>query len=411
MTQPNIDLERVERRLNDIEAINRTEDGGVTRLAYSDEETAAIDYVLDELDDRFEVYTDSIGNVFATADSDASESLYLGSHLDSVYNGGRLDGALGVVVALEAIEVADKAGSQALPPTLTIFRAEESTRFGRWGIGSRGALGMLTIEDLSATDQSNVPLWQAMQQQGFQPENLSEPSIDLDRVAGFLELHIEQGRVLDEVDEDLGIVTSIRGPVRYSVTVRGDDDHSGATPMTLRRDAVAGAAEMISAIEEIAVEAAKEGDFVATVGDIQATDGAINKVCGEVTFPLDIRSNDMAYRDDVAETICDQLTEIGDRRGLDVVVEPLDRSDPVQLDKRVIERLDEIASELNIRYRHIPSGGGHDAMNMQSAGVPTGMLFVPSVDGISHNPKEETPREAIKSAAEVLTRAIIDGVE
>jgi len=404
-----IDLDRIQRRLDALWEIGKTDDGGVTRLAYSDEETEAIEYICEELDETFDVRSDHLGNVFATRDPDAERSLFLGSHLDSVYNGGRLDGSLGVVVALEAIEAAYDEGEPEIPPTLVIFRGEESSRFGQWAVGSRGALGQLTVEDLSATDQSNVPLWQAMQSQGLTPENFSEPTIDMDRIAGFLETHIEQGRVLDEADDHLGVVSSIRGPVRHRVTVEGDYDHSGATPMGLRRDAIAGGAEMVTAIETIGTEAAVEGDLVATVGEFSPDGSAINKVCGEVTFSVDVRSNDESYRDEIEARILDRIRDIADERNLDVTTSLVDRSAPVELDTEMQELLTEIVSSLDVPYREIPSGGGHDAMNVQHAGVPTGMVFVPSVDGISHSPKEETSPEAVREVTAVFTRAILEG--
>jgi hydantoinase/carbamoylase family amidase len=404
-----IDLDRIQRRLDALWEIGKTDDGGVTRLAYSDEETEAIEYICEELDETFDVRSDHLGNVFATRDPDAERSLFLGSHLDSVYNGGRLDGSLGVVVALEAIEAAYDGGEPEIPPTLVIFRGEESSRFGQWAVGSRGALGQLTVEDLSATDQSNVPLWQAMQSQGLTPENFSEPTIDMGRIAGFLETHIEQGRVLDEADDHLGVVSSIRGPVRHRVTVEGDYDHSGATPMGLRRDAIAGGAEMVTAIESIGTEAAAGGDLVATVGEFSPDGSAINKVCGEVTFSVDVRSNDERYRDEIEARILDRIRDIADERNLDVTTSLVDRSAPVELDTEMQELLTEIVSSLDVPYREIPSGGGHDAMNVQHAGVPTGMVFVPSVDGISHSPKEETSPEAVREVTAVFTRAILEG--
>jgi len=407
MPQPDINTERIERRLDNIWNIGTTDEGGVTRLAYSDKETEAIEYICDELPDDFDIRTDSIGNVFASTDLDADQTTFIGSHLDSVFNGGRLDGALGVVVALEAIEGAYETGDPDVPPTLVIFRAEESSRFGQWGLGSRGALGRLTVEDFSATDQSNIPLWQAMQQQGFQPGNLSEPTIDLDRVAGFLELHIEQGRVLDENGTNLGIVTGIRAPVRYRITVHGNYDHSGATPMGLRQDAIAGAATMITEIESMANEATEDGDLVATVGEFTAHGGAINKVCGKVSFPLDIRSNDEPFRDEFERNVRDRIETIAEERALTVETDLVDQSSPVELDERTTSLLESIASESDLSHQRLPSGGGHDAMNLQHAGVPTGMVFVPSIDGISHNPDEATPQEAIRDATEVLTRTLL----
>ena len=410
MWEPTIDVDRIERRLDAIWEIGRTERGGVTRLAYSPEESAAIEFVLGELDDRFSVEEDTIGNVFARTDPDAATSLVLGSHLDSVYNGGRLDGVLGVVAALEAIEAAlDADVDPPAPPTLAIFRAEESARFGQATIGSKGALGRLTVEELAATDASNVPLWQAIRDAGFEPSNLAAPTLDLDRVAGYLELHIEQGRVLDETGDDVGVVTSIRAPVRYQVQVHGADDHSGATPMGMRRDAIAAAAELVSAVESIATAAAESGDVVATVGDITAPDGAINKVCGEVSFPLDLRSNDVAYRDDVEARLLAAFEGIAEERDIGLELDLIDRSDPVELDPATIARLDDLAAEVGTAYRRIPSGGGHDAMHFQEVGVPTGMLFVPSVDGISHNPAEATRASAVRDATEIFARAILEG--
>lgn len=405
-----VDTERINSYLDDIWNIGRTDGGGVTRLAYSDEETEAIEYICNKLGTEFDIETDDVGNVFATKSPDADRSLFLGSHLDSVFNGGRLDGALGVVAALIAIETAYGVGDPPIPPTLAILRAEESSRFGQWGLGSRAALGHLTVEDFSATDSSSVPLWQAMQEQGFRPGNLSDPTIDLDRVAGFLELHIEQGRVLDESNHRLGVITSIRAPVRYRVTVTGNSDHSGATPMSMRRDAVTGGAEMVLAVEEVATEAAADGDVVATVGDISPANGAINKVCGEVTFPIDIRSNDSSYRKEVESAVLDRIEQIADDRGLTAETTRIDSSDPVDLDKSVTDRLTNVASSLDTDYRQLPSGGGHDAMNFQHADVPTGMLFVPSVNGISHNPQERTPDAAIRDATAVLAQAILEGL-
>lgn len=407
-TDIHVDTDRVRRHLDDLWEIGRTKTGGVTRLAYSEAETTAIEYVLEQLPDEYAVHTDPIGNVFATTDPDADRSIYVGSHLDSVYNGGKLDGALGVVAAMEAVEAVRRHDSEPpCPPTLTIFRAEESARFGRHTIGSRGALGRLQVDDLSATDENDVPLWQAMRRAGYHPENLSEPTIDLDRVAGFLELHIEQGRVLDDADEEVGVVTSVRAPVRYRLTVHGDDDHSGATPMGLRRDAVAGAAEMIGAIEEIGTAVADEGDLVATVGDVSPVDGAINKVCGEVSFPLDVRSTDTAVRDEAERRILDAIERIAEERELTVEREELDRSDPVSLDPGFADVLDASAAAAGAAYRRLPSGGGHDAMNFQLAGIPTGMLFVPSVDGVSHNPAEETDPDAIEAATASMARALL----
>lgn len=403
-----VNEDRIKRRLNSLAEIGETADGGVTRLAYTSDENRAFEYLRAELPSELAVREDSIGNLFATTEPDAAQSLYLGSHLDSVFNGGSLDGALGVVTALEAIEVCLESDiSFALPPTLTVFRGEESARFGQHTIGSRGALGLLTVDDFAATDQNDVPLWQGMQQAGFRPHNLSEPSINPDQIAAFFEVHIEQGRVLDTTDTNLGVVTSIRAPVRYRLKVTGQYDHSGATPMSMRQDALAAASELITTVEEIGHSADEEGDIVATVGDLTAVDGAINTVCGEVSFPLDLRSNDAEFRDDVESRLRDAFDAVANRRGISLEWDLLDRSSPVTLDERVIEFLADQAAEISSN-RCLPSGGGHDAMNFQQAGIPTGMVFVPSVDGISHSPDEETDPEAIGDVAELLVQSLTE---
>lgn len=410
MTIDDINTDRITRRLDELWEIGRTSRGGVTRLAFSAEENAAIDYLSNELDDRFTVRTDSIGNIFATTDPNADHTIVLGSHLDTVFNGGRLDGTLGVVTALEAIEaVLSSDETPAYAPTLAIFRGEESSRFGQHTIGSRAAMGMLTADDLAATDHSDIPLWEAVQRAGFEPTNLSEPTIDLDSVVAYLELHIEQGRVLDKTGDDLGIVSSIRAPVRYQVRVLGADDHSGATPMTLRKDSIAATSEMILAVERIGTEASTNGDLVATVGNVRVPDGAINKVCGEVSFPIDVRSIEIEHRNRVEELLQSELKKVAKKRDLELEFEELDRSNPVRMDADLRETLTSLGDSMNLSYRVMPSGGGHDAMNFQHRSIPSGLLFVPSIDGVSHNPAEETTEDAIRAGTALLAAAIVNG--
>lgn len=408
MTDQIIDVDRVQTHLKALAKIGRTGDGGVTRLAYSTEENEAFSYVQEALPDDFETHTDQIGNLFAARDLDGDQFILLGSHLDTVYNGGSLDGALGVTTALEAVRAAT---DDDLPietePMLCVFRAEESARFGQHTIGSRGALGRLTVEDLASTDEEGVPLWQAIQRAGFQPDMLSTPVFDPERLDSFLEVHIEQGRVLDEAGLDLGIVTSIRGPVRYRISVEGKYDHSGATPMNLRRDALTASSRMILSVEAATRELANKDDLVATVGDITAVNGAMNIICGRVTFPLDIRSNDETVRNMAEAQILDELEAIADELAVDLTREAVSRSSPVNLDDVLMDEMQGIAADIGANARVLPSGGGHDAMNFQKAGIPTGMIFTPSIDGVSHNPEEATPASSTAYATELLARSIL----
>ncbi len=401
-----VDVSRIRRRLDELSEISSTTEG-VTRLAYSEGENQAFEYLVDEIPDHYSIKEDSIGNLFATPEPDADRSVFTGSHLDTVFNGGHLDGTLGVVTSLEAVDAIHKSEVDAsYPPTLVIFRAEESARFGYHTIGSRGALGMLETDTFAAVDQNGVPLWRAMQDAGFQPTNLSEPSIDLDRVAAFMEIHIEQGRVLEEQENDVGIVSSIRAPVRYNCSVHGKYDHSGATPMGIRRDALTAASSMIVEIETIAERGAEQGDLVGTVGTIESVDGSINQVCGEVVFTIDLRSTDIAHRDEIKDQMISAIEEIADSREVDVETELIEQTDPVNLDNGVVSCLKSAAKRGGADHQVMPSGGGHDAMNFQLNNLPTGMLFVPSIDGVSHNPNERTTSKGIEEATQTLAMGL-----
>lgn len=404
-----VDVDRMQRRIAELGAIGETDDGGVTCLAYTERENEAFSYLLGELPDEYDVDVDRMGNVFATPDRSAERSLYMGSHLDTVRNGGRYDGRLGVVAALEAMQAVEELEeSPAITPTLSIFRAEETARFNVGLIGSRGALGMLEETQLDATDRDGVSLREAIETQGFRPPEMGTPTINTDRVAGFVELHIEQGPILEAEEIPVGIVTEIRGILRDRVTVTGLPNHSGATPMEQRQDAVTGAAEMVDAVETIGTEASREGDLVATVGYIDVPDASANKVSGEVTFPIDIRSVDMAYQTAVDERLRDRLRSIAERRGLTIEIEVMERIDPVVLDDHVIDRLAAAAEATGTEYRRMASGGGHDAMDFVKIGKPAGMVFTACDRGLSHNPNEHVEPEAMKAGATTLAGTLFE---
>ncbi len=409
MFNERIDVDRMQRRIAELGAIGETEDGGVTCLAYSERENEAFAYLLEEIPDSYDVEIDRMGNVFATPDRSAESSLYMGSHLDTVRNGGRYDGRLGVVTALEAMQAVDELDeSPAIPPTLSIFRAEETARFNVGLIGSRGALGLLEETQLEAADKDGVSLREAMDTLGFRPPEIGTPTIDTDRIAGFVELHIEQGPVLEAAEIPVGIVTEIRGILRDRVTVRGLPNHSGATPMEKRRDAVAGAAQMIDAVERIGTEASREGDLVATVGYMDVPDASANKVSGEVTFPIDIRSVDMAYQTAVDERIRKRIESIAEERDLTVEIEVMERIHPVSLDEHMIEQLAAAAEKTETPYQRMASGGGHDAMDFIEIGKPAGMVFTACDRGLSHNPNEHVEPEAMKAGTKTLAQNLLE---
>jgi hydantoinase/carbamoylase family amidase len=315
---------------------------------------------------------------------------------------------------LEAIQVLYESDVESeTAATLAVFRAEESERFNKHTIGSRFALGLLDEDVLGAKDSGRdsesdrISLGTAMEAMGFQPPSPSVPTLDYETaVRNFVEVHIEQGRVLDEDNDEIGLVTSIRSPVRYWITVKGEYDHSGATKMKHRHDALAGASEMVVKARDIGRQKAENGDIVVTVGEFTVEKGAINKVCGKAKFKLDIRSDDEQYRNEVEEDILQAFRDIGEREELEVELDKRDDGTPTELSEDVLKRLQRATEATGASYQLLPSGGGHDAMNFQTVGVPTGMVFVPSVNGTSHSPDEETNPESLPLAAETLVRFI-----
>lgn len=406
-----VEKERIFRRIDELAAIGGTEAGGVTRPAFSEDEALAIEYVLGELPDTYISSFDTVGNFYATPDPDADQTLLVGSHIDSVHNGGPLDGALGVIVALEAIDVAASLSDGCpVPPTLTIFRGEESARFGRGTIGSRAATGKLPGEDFGAEDRNGVSLREAVSNAGFELPTPGTLLLDSSEVHAYLETHIEQGPVLETAGTRLGIVTSIRAPVRYSIEVTGEYDHSGATPMNTRRDAIAGASDIVAAVESLGRKGAKEGNLVATVTEFDAHDTASNKICGRVSLTIDLRSIDEEFRDHIEQQLVEVIDAIAADRELTVTAEPYYRQEPVPLADWVIDSLEEHAEAIHTSHQRLPSGGGHDGRHLQSVGIPSGMLFVPSINGVSHSPGEKTVEDAVVDAAAVFARAIVEGL-
>lgn len=404
-----INVDRIKRRLDELGEIGKTTEGGVTCLAYSQEENNAFEYIMNEIPDNYSISTDTVGNLFATPDPGANNSVYLGSHMDSVRNGGTLDGKLGVVTALESIQSIDRSEAEPpLTPTLVVFRAEETARFNVGLIGSRSAVGLLTEEQLTAEDESGTSLRDAMQTAGFQPPEIGTPTLDLDRVQGFIELHIEQGPILDSRKIPIGIVNRIRGPLRDKVTVVGRYNHSGATPMDQRKDALAGAAEIVLAVEDVGKEAAKSGDMVTTVGDMQVPNASANKISGRVQFPIDYRSTDSDYRGRIVNKIRAQMNEIAVTRGLEVNIHRMERIDPVELQPEIVDLLADSAEKSGTDFQRMPSGGGHDVMSFSKVGIPAGLVFTSCKNGLSHNPNEATSVKAMKHGTKTLTTAILE---
>jgi ureidoglycolate amidohydrolase len=378
--------------------------GGITREVYTPTYRAALDRVAGWMAEAgLDVRLDAVGNLFGRwTGGDAEASLVLtGSHVDTTLNAGRYDGVLGVLGAIEAVRALREAGLAPRRSIELVAWAGEEPRFGTGCVGSRAAAGLLAREDLDRlVDRDGISMAAALRATGFDPDRLAEARIDPARVHALVELHIEQGIVLEAGGEPIGIVTAIAAPHDFRLTLRGAATHAGATPMRLRRDALAGAAEAMLALERIARES-PSGTTVATVGVVRARPGAINVVPGEVELDVDVRDSELPAREQVVAAALAAAREIAGRRRLELEVAPIVEDAPVACDARVVEAAEAAVRELGLPFRRMISGAYHDAMVMGSR-VPIGMIFVPSAGGISHHPDEHTEPADLERGVQVL---------
>jgi ureidoglycolate amidohydrolase len=378
--------------------------GGVTREVYTPTYRAALDRVAGWMRDAgLEVRLDAVGNLFGrwTGADPGAPVVLSGSHVDTTLNAGRYDGVVGVLGAIEAVRRLRADGVSPRRSIDVVAWAGEEPRFGTGCVGSRAAAGRLERADLDRLrDREGISMAAALRSAGLDPERVGEARIEPADVHALVELHIEQGVVLEAAGDSIGIVTAIAAPHDFRLTFRGAATHAGATPMDLRRDALAGAAEWMGELERV-VRASRSGTTVGTVGVIRARPGAINVVPGEAELDVDIRDSDLAAREEVAEGVLRAARSIAARRSLDVEMTPIVDDTPVACDEAVVDAAEAAVRELGLRYRRMTSGAYHDAMIIGSR-VPIGMIFVPSAGGLSHHPDEHTEPEDIERGVRVL---------
>lgn len=407
---PVIDRGALAQDLKDLAPIGALPEGGVTRLAFSPQEAELHRIVGSKLRELGgEVRRDAVGNLIARwpGQDDSLPPVACGSHLDSVPQGGRFDGVAGVVAALAAIRAIRERGIVTRHPLEVIaFVSEESSRFGVATLGSKIMAGLIDPEQyLDLKDAAGITLREALESSGADLAALKGAARRPGELKAFLELHIEQGRVLEERGKKIGIVTAIAAPTRWQITIEGRADHSGATPMGLRRDALAAAAELILAVEQWGRQEAAH-QSVATVGVLTVEPGAMNVIPGRVKLGVDIRGIAADSIQRVVEGISRALKEICQRREVSAQVQELSAEKPVPLNPSVTGCIEAVCRELSLPYLFMPSGAGHDAMNMARI-APTGLIFIPCEGGISHNPREKAAVEDIALGAEVLLRTLL----
>jgi allantoate deiminase len=399
--------ERIERDIETLAGPDYTlSDEAIRRYAYTDVYRRTLDYFTRELEALgFDVYEDPIGTLVARNRPRGEQAFGVGSHCDSNRNGGKYDGTMGVVTALEVCRLNEELGL-GLPLQLISFLEEEGSGFGQMLLGSRIVAQRVTETELKETFRAlddGRSFWEHAQAAGYEPQRWRECSQVLDDLTGWIEMHIEQARVLQDTGNRIGIVNAIAGYVHADVVVHGRGDHAGATPMDLRLDPTLPLAESVAELERLAQAAGK--GTVGTVGEIEVEPGIINAIASRVRFSLDIRGpDDDAYRG-VARDIAAFVQQAAERRGMRTELTQRQTLPATPMDSRIVAALEAAAGASGEPYMQMHSGAAHDTMCVADR-VPTAMVFVPCKDGISHHPAEQAdPRDAAL-AAELILNAI-----
>ena len=397
-----VDRARLEHRIGALAAIggNGT---SVSRLGLSVEEQQARELVGGWLSARgARVWRDGAANVFGRFGADGTPAILVGSHIDSVPEGGRFDGALGVLCAVEAVDALLDDGVRFRRPVEVVgWCDEEGARFGIGLFGSGAAFGRLPGGAARRADRSGVSIADALRAIG-ESGDPTTAARSKDDFAAYLELHIEQGPRLADRGIPLGVVSDIVGILHARVLVHGRQDHAGATIMTTREDALAAAAEMVLAVEKAARALP---DAVGTVGEISVRPGAKNVVPGECAFSLDLRARNEQTVEQLARDVRAAIRRIGDARGVKSSIDVLSHVPAVPMDATLRDLFHRSATQLGIDAPELFSGAGHDAENAALAGVPTAMLFVRSTGG-SHNPNEHATLDDAALGARALALAL-----
>lgn len=404
-----ITFSRLKQDLLDLAQIGlNPEDRGLYRMAFTDADMQAKDWLLHELHEiKAAAQLDGAGNVcgrLPCPKNPEAPAILIGSHTDTVPRAGMLDGTLGVLCGLEVLRVLHENEIPLSRPVELISFSDEEGRFGGM-LGSQAFVGMATPETMHTTDLDGKPLAAVMEGQGLDPMAILEARRNPDTLAAYLELHIEQGPVLDRSPASIGIVENITGLRKWLVRFRGEANHAGTTPMSMRKDAFMGLADFAHELPRILDENGA-ADSRATIGSAQIVPGAANTVPGEVEFSLDLRDTSASQIEELSRAISRALHAIARRRDLVVDFELQSELAPASCDPGIIGVLEDRAKALGLPYLKMPSGAAHDAQIMSTV-TPTAMIFVPSKDGVSHTPAEWTDWSDIENGANLLLHTVL----
>ena len=398
-----INAARLNAHLRELSAFGANPQGGVSRVAYSDFDRAGRAYVMDLMRQAaLDVSVDFAGNIFGrrAGSVPSLKPIVFGSHIDSVPDGGNYDGTLG---SLSAIEVAQSLAEQQTrtrhPLEVVVWANEEGGLYG-----SRAVSGQLTTPELANKAWSGKTIEEGIAFLGGTPSRLADVRRQRGDIATYLELHIEQGGNLERESLDVGVVEGIVGIKQWEVTVTGVQNHAGTTPMDQRHDALLSTARFIDMVNRVV--RSEPGRQVGTVGRVQAFPGAPNVIPGRAVCSLELRDLDAAKVDRLFDAIGTEARRIGEANGTTFEFRSLHENVPAPSDPAVREMIDASAKALGYTTRHMPSGAGHDAQAMAQLG-PMGMIFIPSIGGISHSPKEYSTPEDCARGAMVLMGAVL----
>lgn len=402
-----VDSKRIERDIQEINKFNLTPGYGITRLTFTKEYMEALNYILTELKKvGADVKIMRGGNIRARIQGTEKNApaIMIGSHIDSVFQGGMYDGVVGVVTSLEVVRVIyENKIIHKNPIDFVIFVEEDGSRFSSVLLGSRIWAGKVSNEDLQKIlDKDSISYFDAMQKSGLIPED--EELLEKSKIKAMIEPHIEQSLVLESKGLSIGIVEVIAGIKQLELTIEGVSNHAGATPMTLRKDALCGAAEIILNVEKIG---SKNGTSVATVGLVEVVPGKTNIIPGKVKMTLDIREKDDIILNEISNIIINSIEAICKNRQLKFNIRQVSYTKPVLLSEKIVKIIEDAAVNQGIKTLRMVSGAVHDS-SVIAEFTDVGMIFVPSKNGRSHCPEEYTDIKDIEIAANILLESVIE---
>jgi len=398
-----VNEDRLNRRIAELAEFGRLPDGGVDRIAFSEADIEGRRYAMSLMQNAgLVVRVDPVGNILGRREGSVRDTgtIMFGSHIDTVPCGGAYDGALGSLAAIEVAHTLKHTGYRNRHPLEVVIWCDEENGL----TGSRGFLGELSHHDMTRVDEDGATLAERIRKVGGDPARIHEAVPEKGSIAAYLELHVEQGSVLDSDGIDVGVVEGFVGIQRYDVVIRGFSNHAGTTPMARRRNALLTAAELVLAVDRIVK--ANPGRQVGTVGRFWVSPGAPNVIPGQVDLTVELRDLSNGNLGRIWEAIRTELDEIAGRHDTSVSYELSQAVEPTMTDPGLREVITEVATNLGLSSTNMPSGAGHDAQKMAQL-CPSGMIFVPSVNGVSHSPEELTRPGDVANGANVLLQSIL----